>query len=459
MTNTGSGLEGHAAAADAFVARAVEAQRAVARAQAAQTALLAEAHRWARGVAEALPGASSRTGDLELRDLSAQLGAALRLSDRTVQAQLDAAASLDALFPATLSAWSAGDLDRAHVTVIVEAGAPLVDDAARAWFESRALAMAADLTAAQLRPAARALAEHAHPSSFDERHERARAGRRVTVTDLDDGMARILADLPAVLAYGIRDRLTAMAREVHEADRGRDDTDGRDDTGGDDDAVGTVGDGGAVIAGEREVARRTMDELRADVFADLLLAGAPTGHDDGPSGARGGDLGRITAQVQVTVPVLTALGVSREPCVLAGYGPIPLSQALELAGAASGWDRVMTSPVDGSVLAVDRYRPSEQLRRFVRTRDEHCRFVGCRQPAQRCDADHTVDHAYGGETTEGNLATLCRRHHVLKHRSEWRVEQLGRGRLRWRSPGGRTYVDRPAPTVRFVSDADPPPIR
>lgn len=457
MTNTGSGLEGHTAAADAFVTRAVEAHRAVARSQAALTAVFAEAHHWARELAESLPGASSRTGDLELRDLAAQLGAALHLSDRTVQGQLDAAASLAHLFPATLAAWSAGEVSRAHVAAIVEAGAPVVDDAAREWFETRALALAVDVTAAQLRPAARALAEHAHPESLHDRHERVRSGRRVVVNDLDDGMARILADLPAVLAYGIRDRLTVIAHEVDAAERV---ADGQGDDGGmaGTDETDQIDDDGENRSGE--AGRRTMDQLRADVFADLLLGGAPTAHNTAHGTGHadaGGDLGRITAQVQVTVPVLTVLGASREPCLLAGYGPIPLSQALELAGAASGWDRVMTSPVDGSVLAVDRYRPSEQLRRFLRARDEHCRFVGCRQPVHRCDADHTVDHAHGGGTSEDNLATLCRRHHVLKHRSQWRVEQLGRGRLRWQSPAGRSYVDRPAPTVRFVADADPPP--
>ena len=498
MTSNGSGLEGHTAAADAFVTRAVEAHRAVARAQAALTTVLAEAHRWARGVAEAVPGASSRTGDLEVRDLAAQLGAALHLSDRTVQGQMDAAASLASLFPATLAAWSAGEVGRAHVAAIVEAGAAVVDDAAREWFETRTLALAVSMTAAQLRPAARALAEHAHPESLHERHERARTGRRVIVSDLDDGMARILADLPAVLAHGIRDRLTTIAREVHAAERvaeghgdddggraeiahadGLGDVDGRHDIEGIGDAVGISDAAGISDDRSSGPGQRTMDHLRADVFADLLLAGSPTahdaghdaepdaGHDAGQAGAHGArgahgsrrGFSHLTAQVQVTVPVLTALGASREPCLLAGYGPIPLSQALELAGGAPGWDRVMTSPVDGSVLAVDRYRPSEQLRRLLRARDEHCRFVGCRQPVHRCDADHTVDHAQGGATSEDNLATLCRRHHVLKHRSQWRVEQLGRGRLRWHSPAGRSYVDRPAPTVRFVSDVDPPPDR
>jgi len=430
-----SGLAAHVAAADRFVERAVAAYRAVARAEAARTALLAEAHAWAREVADAMPGASSRTGDLEVRDLAAQLSAALHLPDRTVQAQMDAAASLTTMFPATMAAWERGDLDRARVTAIAEAGAPIVDDDARGWYEDRALARAAELTAAQLRPAARALAEQAHPESLTDRHRRARERRRVAVTDLDDGMARVIADLPAPLAHGIHDRLTALAHEVRGAEA--------DDTRYD---AAAPAEASADEASPIGLASRSLDEVRADVFADLLLGAVPQAHVD----AEGRPLEHIRAHVQVTIPVMTALGESAEPCLLAGQGPIPLDEALRLAGTATGWDRVLTSPIDGSVLAVDRYRPSEQLRRFLRARDEHCRFVGCRQAARRCDADHTVDHALGGATRDDNLATLCRRHHVLKHRSAWLVEQLGRGVLRWRSPAGRIYVDRPAPMVRFV---------
>lgn len=424
MTHDESGITAaEATAADRFVERALLAHRAVAAAQAAHVAVLAEAHAWARSVAASRPNATSRTGDLELRDLAAQVGAALRVSDRTIQRRMDEAATVSELFPTTLRAWSSGEIDRGHVSAIVEAGLPLTQPEAREWFERRALERASGLTPAQLRPVARTLAEHAQPRSLDERHARARQQRRVVVTDLDDGMARLIADLPAVLAYGIRDRLTALAHHAREAAAPETETADIDDA-------------------------RSLDEVRADVFADLLLGGAPTAH---------GEMGpKISARVQVTVPVLTVLGRSSEPCLLAGYGPIPLSDALELAAAAPAWDRVLTSPVDGGVLAVDRYRPSSSLRRLLRARDEHCRFVGCRLPVVRCDADHTIDHALGGQTRADNLATLCRRHHVLKHRTKWRVEQVGRGLLRWQSPGGRSYVDRPTPMVRFVSDADPP---
>ncbi|MFT4306950.1 MAG: hypothetical protein QM604_08675 [Microbacterium sp.] len=71
-------------------------------------------------------------------------------------------------------------------------------------------------------------------------------------------------------------------------------------------------------------------------------------------------------------------------------------------------------------------------------------------PAHRCDKDHTIDAALGGATRSDNLADFCRRHHVDKHHTSWRVRQLGGGVLEWTGPAGRAYLDRPPATVRFV---------
>lgn len=114
----------------------------------------------------------------------------------------------------------------------------------------------------------------------------------------------------------------------------------------------------------------------------------------------------------------------------------------------------MTCPVTGTILAVDRYRPSEEIRRALRVRDEHCRFPGCRQPAHRCDADHSLAAAEDGETSLNNLALLCRRHHVMKHAAAWSITHQGHGVLEWTSPSGRTYVD--TPHRRCASS--PPPL-
>ena len=203
------------------------------------------------------------------------------------------------------------------------------------------------------------------------------------------------------------------------------------------------------------------------MFTDLLLTGTP-------DGCLGGDgLGQIRATVQVTIPVLTMTGHSDEPCILAGYGPIDPDTARELAGSAVAWERVMTSPLTGGILSVDRYRSSADLKRFLRARDEHCRFPGCRRPVWWCDIDppHPLLHpplrdgrslggrgprdaALGGPTCHDNTAHLCRRHHTLKHASAWTVEQVTPGVLVWTSPTGRRHTDRPEPEIRFVPDGE-----
>jgi hypothetical protein len=157
--------------------------------------------------------------------------------------------------------------------------------------------------------------------------------------------------------------------------------------------------------------------------------------------------------------VLTALGHDTAPAELTGHAPIDTATALRLAGTATGWDRVLTHPITGTVLAVDRYRPTDHLKRILRVRDEHCRFPGCRIPTRRCDIDHTIAAEHDGPTELTNLAHLCRRHHTLKHHSAWRVKQTPDGILHWTSPTGKVYPDLPARTLTFTHEqgAEPGP--
>ena len=192
--------------------------------------------------------------------------------------------------------------------------------------------------------------------------------------------------------------------------------------------------------------------MRVDLLVDLVLTRTPTAHD-----SEDGLLGAITARVEVTVPVSALMGANgahhtAPPAELDGLCPIDIETARRLAGAASGWERVLTHPISGALLAVDRYRPGDQLKRHLRARDQHCRFPACGLAARRCDIDHTHAAAAGGATCERNLAHLCRRHHTLKHHSPWRVRHGENGILEWRSPTGRVYTDRPPAqnTVRFA---------
>ena len=363
-----------------------------------------------------LPGAARRDREMPLRATTAEVAAAMRVTERTVQRRMSDATTLMMRFTRTFTALAEGRITRTHAGVIIEAGCAIEDDAARAEFELQALDRAEIETVGRLRSIVQTIAEKVQPVSIAARHRLARKRRGVFLRDLEDDMAEVVSVQPAVLARGIFDRLTQMARADEEAARTDD---------------------------------RTLDQRRADIFADMMLGGAPI--------AVGAGIEAIKAHVQITVPVLTLAGVHDWGANLAGYGPIDSDTARRLAGNAKGWDRVMTHPVTGAVLAVDRYRPTKDLARALRVRDEHCRFPGCRQPLWRCDIDHTHDAALGGETDQRNLAHLCRRHHTLKHATEWQVRQLGGGTLEWTSPTGSTYIDVPTPSLRFFPDSDPPP--
>jgi len=422
--------DGIAPRLDALLDALIDAERVIAAAQARKVALLAEAVEIAQEQAQADAARSSRDADIPLRSMAAQIGTALRRPDRSVQRELSDAFGIATRFPATLSALATGEVSRGHLKVIVDAGAPIDDDQVRLEYEHAALALARCETPGRLQAAVRLLAHRLHPVPLDERHADAASARSVWVRDLDDGMAELIATLPAAIAHGIKNRLDQITRQTIDA-RGA--------------SVTSLFDEPAVIDS------RSMGQVRTDVFTDLLLTGhaSPEVTNDSIPEADA-----IVAQVQVVVPVLTAIGAGAAPAELTGRAPIDTATALRLAGAASGWDRVLTHPITGSVLAVDRYRPSDQLRRVLRVQDEHCRFPGCRMPTDRCDIDHTVAREHDGATELRNLAHLCRRHHTLKHHSAWRVRQTPDGILHWTSPAGREYPDHPARTLVFTSEAD-----
>ncbi|GAA1802810.1 HNH endonuclease signature motif containing protein [Actinomadura chokoriensis] len=88
------------------------------------------------------------------------------------------------------------------------------------------------------------------------------------------------------------------------------------------------------------------------------------------------------------------------------------------------------------------YRPPAAMRREVEARHATCVFPSCNQPSHRCDLDHTVPWR-PGVTCLCNLAPLCRRHHRLKQRPDWRLVQVWPGLLIWVTPSGAWYIVRP----------------
>ncbi|MCD2500070.1 HNH endonuclease signature motif containing protein [Microbacterium nymphoidis] len=460
----------------------------------------------------ALSGASGRSSDtdLELRSLAAEVGAAIRVSDRTIQRRMSDAHQLVHGFPQVHAALAEGEVTASHVRVILDHGAHTEPGAIRDEYVVRALALARVESPNRLRGMLARVAEEVQASGITERHRIARQSRAVWITDDRDGMSTLHALLPSVLAHGVKDRLDQMAHELRGARRTA-------VLGG----GGDVGSGGAGGPGEHREHREPrgphehggphehdepheqrgpqehggpgrfgeLGELGepngSDKWAELGGAdgfGTPaelseSGHTDagGATDARTADqmradlladllltsaptsvstgIGAIRATIAVTIPVLTLAGRGDEGAELDGAVPIDADTARLLAGGEAGWDRVLTHPVSGAVLGTDRYRPTAEMKRFLAHRDQHCRHPGCRVPVRRTDIDHNRDWAHGGKTDVANLAPLCRRHHTLKTSAGWTIIPRPGGVLEFVTPLGYRYIDTPQPrTVAFSAD-------
>ncbi len=203
---------------DDLVTQVLDTRRQVAAAQAAEAKLLADAveliaDRTAelrqRGVRS-----SSRVGtsDLPVREVALELGMAMRVSDRTVQTRISEAYVLVSQFPRTFAAFAAGDIDAGHAWAISRAGILLITDDDRARYEELALRAAETESPARMASVAKSIAATICPEAFEAAARAATDERCVRIYDLPDGLARIVADLPAPLAYAIVDRLEQMAR-------------------------------------------------------------------------------------------------------------------------------------------------------------------------------------------------------------------------------------------------------
>lgn len=382
-------------------------------------------------------GDGSLGDTIPLREVMAELSAALHVGERTISTWLGDGAALVGTYPTTLQALREGRIDERHASAIIDAGLPLHPDT-RSEYEDLILPVAETDTAPGTRVAARIIAARLQPDIVDENQRRALANRRVRTFDLDDGLTRLLLDGPTVLIHGIYDRLTRMG--IHQADVDATHATATADAPGAPGAPdGDIPDGTDASHEPDAPDERTLDQRRADIMTDLLLTGTP---GDGDTG-----LGAIRATVQVTIPILTLARLDNDPALLDGQSPIDPDTARALAAASPCWQRVMTHPLTHEPLRLDTYRPSTRLRRLIHARDQHCRWPGCRRPAQKCDTDHTIPWEDGGTTCPSNLDTFCRYHHTLKHASPWTITQTGAGTLEFTTPTGRKHRTTPPHTL------------
>ena len=362
--------------------------------------------------------------DVVERSVRLEIAAALRITESEAAGMLALGEALVEQFPTVLDSFASARMTERHARLLVESLQELEPE-----FHEQILSTAIELAETEpvgaFRRSLRALIDTVRAETLTERHIHAVRRRRVVLQPDHDAMTWVMTLMPAVEAQAIWDRATRIAK--------------------------------VILAQEGET--RTLDQIRADVIADLLIEGRTDLH---PAEARG-----IRATVAVTVPVLALLESAQdgaEPAVVEGVGPIPVERARELAGGAEGWMRVLTHPETGMVLSVgrDRYSPPPSLRRLVKWRADRCMGPGCGMPASRCEIDHRIAWEHGGQTRLENLNPFCKGHHIVKHHGGWTVRDVegSFGAVEWISPTGRRYIVQPerrVPVFRTQHDGDPPP--
>ncbi|OFA53735.1 HNH endonuclease [Streptomyces fradiae] len=382
-------------------------ERHVAWIQAQQVGLLADVE------ADALDATPNEVGwaDYDWDFACEDVACALKLSGNTAAERLAVATALEGRFPTTVSLLERGEICYLQAKAVTEVTGTL-DPEAAARVEAMVVPKMPGQSVGQTRRSLSRAVLKADPQGAERRHRRRREDRTIWHRATEDGMATWTAFLPTPQAAQLD-----AAVDAHAA---------------------TFGDDG-----------RTLNQKRVDALYDLVVnrpAGteAPTGGST-PSG-------RSAAVVQVTVSLDTLIGVDEEPGVLKGYGPVSATAAREVAFApGTVWRRLITHPKTGLLIKTDptTYRPTAEVERHVIARDGRCAFPSCQMPAHRCDLDHIqpFNHhnpAAGGATDPENLMPLCRRHHLLKHRTPWQTERdTTTGEVHWRAPTGHTYTNPP----------------
>jgi hypothetical protein len=324
-----------------------------------------------------------------------EIRAALRLTRRAAEIHLDTAILVRRRLPRVWSALQQGLIDPPRARTIADGTSHLAEEAAR-----RVAAAVVDdaptLTTGQLAARIRRLCIETDPEAAAKRYEDAVEGRRVVVEASDDGTAHLSGfDLPP-------DRVAAVARRIDRIAH----------------SLGRTGD------------PRTLDQLRADVYLDLL------------AGRRHREAGGV---VELTVDLTTLARLSEAPGDLGGYGPVVADIARRVAEAQrrGEWRYTITDPDTGRPIhdGTTRRRPTASQRRRVEAHDRTCIFPGCRMPAARCDLDHRIPWSRRHRTSAAGLDPLCRHDHItVRHRIGWTHQHLADGDHLWISVLGHRYT-------------------
>ncbi|HTW04500.1 MAG TPA: hypothetical protein VMF87_29660, partial [Streptosporangiaceae bacterium] len=431
-----------------------------------------------------------------------ELAAALTLTGRAAQAQLELSRQLERL-PHTAGLLAAGIIDRPRANVIAS-NLCLLDDEAAAAVDAKIAARAGEMTTGQLSAKCHAAVVAHDPLAYLRRKKQAEKDARVECWTEDAGTGAIAGrdlDRTAVIAadksidaaarllrrqgaWGTMDQLRAAVFQARVNEQPVHAYLPAPPPGADPNTPANPGRPGGAAApptGPRPPGHGA-DRPRTP---DASTGPTADGSGPGPAGADGPGLaGGGPSWINLTMPATTWLDLGDRPGEISGTGaagPADADTCRKLADAlarstATRWCITLTDPAGRPVAhgcaragpgppGTDRrawlatvkitpietgscahryesagYQPSPTLRHRVKIRSPRCGFPGCRRQARRCDDDHTIPYHKGGRTCECNLHPLCRHHHQCKQAQGWHLAQPQPGTLIWTTPSGRTYT-------------------
>ena len=179
--------------------------------------------------------------DVVMRGLRLELAAAMRITEYAAGNLIALAEALVQRYPEVMTAFSDARITERHAEMLVD-GLDELEPDLQGDLLGEALALAESQPVGEFRRSLRKLIENARVVTLAERHEAALTHRRVHVEPVGDGMAwthHLGPEVEATAAYG---RATAIAKTI--------------------------------LAQEGET--RSLDQIRADVMADLLIEGTTT---------------------------------------------------------------------------------------------------------------------------------------------------------------------------------------
>ncbi len=335
--------------------------------------------------------------DLDVESSAGELAAALRLTRRTAEMERSLATALAEGHPDVLEALRKGSIDLRRARAIVDKVGHLDPDQAEELVRL-ILPSASRLTPGQLASRIQKLAIEVDPESAQKRRREKVMLRRVVTEPRPDGIGHIFGlDMPL-------EEVTAASRHINQ------------------------------LARSLKTAQepRSLDQLRADVFLDLL-----TGRTTAGGGCQS------EGSVNLEIGLTTLAGLDRKSAEIAGIGPITAEIGRNVAAAQRDgrWTWTVTHNGETVATGTTRRRPKASQHNVIRSRYPTCVFPGCRMPTLESDIDHRKPLAEGGATSLDNLQPLCRHHHVnYKHGDPpWLLKREEDGGHLWTSPLGHRY--------------------